>query len=37
MPNKVLVVDYDDKPIRVIEKMQAHQKPILHRAFSVFL
>ena len=37
MPNKVVVVDYDDKPIRVIEKMEAHKKPILHRAFSVFL
>ena len=37
MPNQVVVVDYDDKPIRVIEKMESHQKPILHRAFSVFL
>ena len=37
MPNQVVAVDYDDKDIKVIEKMEAHLKPILHRAFSVFL
>lgn len=37
MPNQVVAVDYDDKDIKVIDKMEAHLKPILHRAFSVFL
>lgn len=37
MPNQVVVVDYNDKEIKVIDKTEAHKKPILHRAFSVFL
>ena len=37
MPNKVVVVNYEDKDIKVMDKMEAHIKPILHRAFSVFL
>ncbi|MBQ3214084.1 MAG: NUDIX domain-containing protein [Clostridia bacterium] len=37
MPNKVVAVDYNDAKIKVLDKMEAHLKPILHRAFSVFL
>lgn len=37
MPNKVVLVDYMDNEIKVCDKMQAHLKPMLHRAFSVFL
>lgn len=37
MPNQVVAVDYNDSDIKVIDKMEAHLKPILHRAFSVFL
>ena len=33
----VLAVDIDDNPIKKIEKLKSHKKPILHRAFSVFL
>ena len=33
----ILQVDFEDKVIGKISKMQAHLKPILHRAFSVFL
>lgn len=34
---EVLVVDLNDNPIKKVEKLSAHKKPILHRAFSVFL
>lgn len=34
---KVLLVDIFNKPIGEMDKHSAHQKPILHRAFSVFL
>ena len=37
MFNKVVTVDYLDNPIDVVEKMSAHKKPLLHRAFSVIL
>ena len=37
MPNQVVAVDYSDNSIKVVDKMEAHIKPILHRAFSVFL
>lgn len=33
----VLAVDLNDTPIKKIEKLSAHKKAILHRAFSVFL
>lgn len=33
----VLLVDLADNPIKQIEKLKAHKRPILHRAFSVFL
>ena len=33
----VVLVDQGDRPIGVMEKMLAHQKGLLHRAFSVFI
>lgn len=35
--NQVILVDSEDRPIGVMEKLEAHQKGLLHRAFSVFL
>ncbi len=34
---KVILVDANDNPIGLMEKMEAHKKGLLHRAFSVFL
>jgi isopentenyl-diphosphate delta-isomerase len=34
---QVILVDVDDCEIGVMEKMEAHKKAVLHRAFSVFL
>ncbi len=34
---QVILVDEQDKPIGMAEKMEAHQKGLLHRAFSVFI
>ena len=33
----VTLVDLDDRPVGAAEKEEAHAKPLLHRAFSVFL
>lgn len=33
----VILVDENDNEIGVMEKLQAHQKGVLHRAFSVFI
>ena len=33
----VILVNKDDCEVGVMEKMEAHQKGLLHRAFSVFL
>ena len=33
----VTLVDLDDRPVGAAEKEEAHEKPLLHRAFSVFL
>lgn len=33
----VILVDEHDKPIGTMEKMEAHRKGVLHRAFSVLL
>lgn len=33
----VVLVDENDNPIGEIEKMEAHEKGLLHRAFSVFI
>ena len=35
--DKLILVDKKDTPIGTIEKMEAHQKALLHRAFSVFI
>lgn len=37
MREEVILVDELDKPIGVMEKLEAHQKGLLHRAFSVFI
>lgn len=34
---KVVLVDTQDNPIGEMEKMEAHEKALLHRAFSVFI
>lgn len=34
---QVILVDKSDQALGVMEKMEAHQKGILHRAFSVFI
>lgn len=34
---KVILVDTNDKPIGTMEKMEAHEKGLLHRAFSIFV
>jgi isopentenyl-diphosphate delta-isomerase len=34
---KVILVDNDGKSLGAMEKMEVHQKGLLHRAFSVFL
>lgn len=33
----VILVDEQDRPIGKMEKMEVHQKALLHRAFSVFI
>lgn len=33
----VILVDENDREIGVMEKIEAHQKALLHRAFSVFI
>ena len=34
---QVILVDKDDKQIGLMPKMEAHEKALLHRAFSVFV
>ncbi len=34
---QVILVDKDDKQIGLMPKMEAHEKAVLHRAFSVFV
>ena len=34
---KVILVDVNDNQIGLMEKMEAHEKALLHRAFSVFV
>ncbi len=33
----VILVNKDDEPVGTMEKMEAHKKGLLHRAFSVFI
>ena len=37
MKEEVILVDTNDVPIGTMPKMEAHEKAILHRAFSVFI
>ena len=37
MEEEVILVDTNDVPIGTMSKMEAHEKAILHRAFSVFI
>jgi len=37
MDEQVILVDEKDNPIGIMEKMEAHRKGALHRAFSVFI
>jgi len=37
MKNRVILVDQNDKPLGTMEKMEAHVKGALHRAFSIFI
>jgi isopentenyl-diphosphate Delta-isomerase len=37
MLEEVILVDEYDTPVGVMEKMEAHRKALLHRAFSVFI
>lgn len=34
---KVILVDVNDNPIGLMNKLEAHEKAVLHRAFSVFI
>ncbi len=36
-PSQVIRVNEQDEPIGVMEKLEAHRTPTLHRAFSVFI
>ena len=37
MGEQVVLVDEKDNPIGLMEKIEAHEKALLHRAFSVFI
>ncbi len=37
MPEQVILVDENDRKYGLMEKMEAHEKGLLHRAFSVFV
>lgn len=37
MQEKVILVDSDDNPVGEMEKLQAHEEGLLHRAISVFI
>ncbi len=37
MEEQVVLVDYQDNPLGIIDKMEAHTLGLLHRAFSVFI
>jgi len=34
---QVILVDEQDQPVGTMEKLEAHEKAVLHRAFSVFI
>ena len=35
--NSVVLVNHDDDSLAVMDKLEAHQKGLLHRAFSIFI
>jgi isopentenyl-diphosphate delta-isomerase len=35
--NRLILVDEKDMPVGTAEKMEAHEKALLHRAFSIFI
>jgi isopentenyl-diphosphate delta-isomerase len=35
--DKLILVDENDVPVGTAEKMEAHEKALLHRAFSIFI
>lgn len=37
MKEQVVLVNENDEPIGLMEKIEAHEKALLHRAFSVFI
>ena len=37
MEEKVILVDEQDNQLGLMPKMEAHEKAVLHRAFSVFI
>jgi isopentenyl-diphosphate delta-isomerase len=37
LEEKVILVDINDHPIGLMNKLEAHEKAVLHRAFSVFI
>jgi len=37
MEEQVILVDEQDNPLGLMPKMEAHEKAVLHRAFSVFV
>lgn len=37
MEEQVILVDEQDNPLGLMPKMEAHEKAVLHRAFSVFI
>jgi isopentenyl-diphosphate delta-isomerase len=37
MEEQVIIVDKNNNPLGLLPKMEAHQKGVLHRAFSVFI
>jgi isopentenyl-diphosphate delta-isomerase len=37
MEEQVVLVDVNDKPLGLMPKMEAHERGVLHRAFSVFI
>ncbi|PXX22045.1 isopentenyl-diphosphate delta-isomerase [Burkholderia pyrrocinia] len=37
MEERLILVDADDRPVGVCEKMRAHREGLLHRAFSIFV
>lgn len=37
MVERVILVDQNDKPLGTEEKMAAHEKALLHRAFSIYI